>query len=84
MEGKALVIKSAGSTYTVRASGSVDMDCKLVGKYRLEELRSTNPVVVGDWVEFTLEKGEKLGRITGVDSRKNYIIRKSTNLSKSH
>ncbi len=84
MEGKGLVIKSAGSTYTIRTSGSEEIDCKLVGKYRLQELRSTNPVVVGDWVNFILEKGEKIGRITGVDSRKNYIIRKSTNLSKAH
>jgi ribosome biogenesis GTPase / thiamine phosphate phosphatase len=84
MKGKGLIIKSAGSTYTVRTSGSVEIECKLVGKYRLEELRSTNPVVVGDLVEFTLENGEQIGRINAVDSRKNYIIRKSTNLSKSH
>jgi len=84
MEGKGLVIKSAGSTYTVRGPGSLFIDCKLVGKYRLEELRSTNPVVVGDWVDFILEKGEELGRITGVESRKNYILRKSTKLSKAH
>jgi ribosome biogenesis GTPase len=84
MAGKGLVIKSAGNTYTVRTSGSVPVECKLVGKYRLEELKSTNPVVVGDWVEFILEKGEKIGRITGVDSRKNYIIRKSAKLSKTH
>jgi len=84
MEGKGLVIKSAGSTYTVQSSGSNSIECKLVGKYRLEELRSTNPVVVGDWVEFTLEDGEGLGRITGVAERKNYILRKSTNLSKAH
>jgi ribosome biogenesis GTPase len=84
MEGKGLVIKSAGSTYTVRTSGSTTVECKLAGKYRLEELKSTNPVVVGDWVGFILEKGEKIGRITGVDSRKNYIIRKSAKLSKTH
>jgi ribosome biogenesis GTPase len=84
MEGKGLVIKSAGGTYTIKASGSLSIVCKLAGKYRLEELRSTNPVVVGDWVDFILEKGEKLGRITGVEERKNYILRKSTKLSKAH
>ena len=84
MEGKGLVIKSTGNTYSVRISGSVPVECKLAGKYRLEELKSTNPVVVGDWVEFILERGEKIGRITGVESRKNYIIRKSAKLSKSH
>ena len=84
MKRKALVIKSAGGTYTVRTEDSGHIDCKLVGKYRLEGLRSTNPVVVGDWVDFVKEKGESLGRITDVHSRKNYIIRKATNLSKSH
>ncbi len=84
MKGRGLVIKSAGSTYTVRISGSGAVECKLSGKYRLEDLKSTNPVVVGDRVEFVLEKGEKTGRITGVDARKNYIIRKSAKLSKSH
>ncbi len=84
MQGKGLVIKSAGNVYTVRISESVLTECMLVGKYRLEELRSTNPVVVGDRVEFTLEQGEQIGRITGVESRKNYIIRKAAKLSKSH
>ena len=84
MVAKGLVIKSAGSTYTVRGEGSVDIECKLVGRYRLEGSRSTNPVVVGDWVSYTLEEGETIGRISDVESRKNYIIRKSTKLSKSH
>ena len=84
MKRKALVIKSAGGTYTVRTEDSEQLDCKLVGKYRLEGLRSTNPVVVGDWVDFLQEEGESLGRITKVHSRKNYIIRKATKLSKSH
>ena len=84
MQGRGLIIKSAGGTYTVRTSGSVEIECKLAGKYRLEELRSTNPVVVGDLVEFTLENGERIGRINNVGPRKNYIIRRSTNLSKSH
>jgi ribosome biogenesis GTPase len=84
MEGKGLVIKSAGSIYSVRTSGNLTVECMLVGRYRLEELRSTNPVVVGDWVEFKLERGESTGRITGVEPRKNYIIRKSAKLSKAH
>lgn len=84
MQAKGLIIKSAGSIYTVRTSGSDTIECKLAGKYRLENLRSTNPVVVGDWVKFSLTKGEQIGRISRVESRKNYIIRKSTKLSKSH
>lgn len=84
MEGNGLVIKSAGGTYTVKVSDSLRVDCKLFGKYRLEELRSTNPVVVGDRVSYILEPGDSIGRITMVDERKNYIIRKATNLSRSH
>lgn len=84
MKGRGLVIKSAGSMYTVRTDGSNDLDCMLAGKYRLEGLRSTNPVVVGDRVEYILEEGEMKGRITGVEERKNYIIRKAAKLSKSH
>jgi ribosome biogenesis GTPase len=84
MGSKGLVIKSAGNIFTVRTSGCELVNCTLAGKYRLEELKSTNPVVVGDWVEFTLENGEKIGRITSVDERKNYIIRKSAKLSKSY
>ena len=84
MERKGLVIKSAGSTYMVRSESEGDIECKLTGRYRLEGSRSTNPVVVGDHVDYVLEPGEKMGRITDVKSRKNYIIRKSTKLSKSH
>lgn len=84
MGSKGLVIKSAGNIFTVRTLDGELVNCMLAGKYRLEELKSTNPVVVGDWVEFALEKGEKIGRITSVDERKNYIIRKSAKLSKSY
>jgi ribosome biogenesis GTPase len=59
-------------------------ECIISGKYRLEDLKSTNPVVVGDWVNFSIQDGEKLGRIHEVLPRTNYIIRKSAKLSKSH
>jgi ribosome biogenesis GTPase len=82
MKGK--VIKSTGSSYLVRSDEGVEVECRITGKYRLEDLRSTNPVVVGDWVHISLLAEEKIGRITEVLPRKNYIIRKSPKLSKSH
>jgi ribosome biogenesis GTPase len=84
MKGEGRVIKSTGSSYLVSSPEAGFVECKIIGKYRLEELRSTNPVVVGDWVSFSIWEGEKLGRIVDVLQRKNYIIRKSTKLSKSH
>jgi len=78
------VIKSTGSSYLVRSDAGRRVECRIAGKYRLEDLRSTNPVVVGDWVEFDRPEGEEIGRISEVLARKNYIIRKSTKLSKSH
>jgi ribosome biogenesis GTPase len=84
MEGEGRVIKSTGSSYLVSSPETGLTECIISGKYRLEGLRSTNPVVVGDSVRFSVRKGEKLGRISDVLPRKNYIIRKSTKLSKSH
>jgi len=82
MQGR--IIKSTGSSYLVWSENKLRIECKITGKYRLEDLRSTNPVVVGDWVHFSLSREEKIGRITEVLPRKNYIIRKSPKLSKSH
>jgi ribosome biogenesis GTPase len=84
MEEKGQVIKSTGHLYTVVTSGKEKVDCKLVGRYRLEDLKSTNPVTVGDWVLFERNPGEVIGRIKEVLERKNYIIRKSSNLSKTY
>jgi len=84
MEEKGQVIKSTGNLYTVMTSGKEKVDCKLTGRYRLEDLKSTNPVTVGDWVIFERNTGEHIGRIKEVLERKNYIIRKSSNLSKAY
>jgi ribosome biogenesis GTPase / thiamine phosphate phosphatase len=84
MEEKGQVIKSTGNLYTVITSGNEKVDCKLTGRYRLEDLKSTNPVTVGDWILFERTPGEKTGRIKEVLDRKNYIIRKSSNLSKTY
>jgi len=84
MEEKGQVIKSTGNLYTVITSGKEKVDCKLTGRYRLEDLKSTNPVTVGDWIIFERTPGEQIGRIKEVLERKNYIIRKSSNLSKTY
>jgi ribosome biogenesis GTPase len=78
---KGLVIKSTGKWYQVqRADGSM-IDCRIRGKFRMLGIRTTNPVAVGDWIGFELE-GDDQGVIGVIEDRKNYIIRKSTNLSK--
>jgi ribosome biogenesis GTPase len=84
MEGEGRVVKSTGSSYLVSSPDTGLTECIISGKYRLEDLRTTNPVVVGDWVSFSLQEGETVGRINEVLARKNYIIRKATKLSKSH
>ncbi|MBQ3657453.1 MAG: ribosome small subunit-dependent GTPase A [Bacteroidales bacterium] len=81
MEG--LVIKSTGSNYIV-LSGEQRIDCKVRGKLRLDMLRTTNPVAVGDIVEFEFQQDNKTGVITEIKKRKNYIVRKSVNLSKEN
>jgi ribosome biogenesis GTPase len=79
-----LVIKTAGDLYTILTQDNIKIHCKLAGKYRLEGLKSTNPVVVGDLVEYAYDEGDQFGRIQNVKERKNYIIRKSSNLSKTY
>lgn len=71
-----LVIKNTGSWYTVLFDDGTTADCKIKGNFRLRGIRSTNPVAVGDRVEVSD------GFITEIADRKNYIIRKSPNLSK--
>lgn len=75
-----LVLKSTGSRYLVKSGGKV-YDCGLKGKLRLEGRKSTNPVAVGDVVDLELDETGEAG-ISGIHPRKNYIIRKSINLSK--
>ncbi len=80
---KGLVIKSTGSWYYVIDEQEARVACKIKGKFRMEGLRATNPVAVGDQVSFDkLEDGT--GIITEIGSRKNYIIRKSSNLSREY
>ena len=73
---RGLVIKSTGSSYIVRMDDGSDVECRIKGNFRIRGIRSTNPVAVGDFVEIVE------GWITDVLPRRNYIIRKATNLSK--
>ena len=78
---KGLVIKNTGSWYTVLTDDDQLFDCKVKGNFRLKGIRSTNPVAVGDRVTIVANQ-EGTAFITEIEDRRNYIIRKSINLSK--
>ena len=78
---KGLVIKNTGSWYTVKTDDGRTIESKIKGNFRLKGIRSTNPVAVGDHVEIVTNQ-EGTAFITAIDDRRNYIIRKSQNLSK--
>lgn len=77
-----LVIKSTGSWYQVFAKDGQTYNCRIKGKFRIKGIQTTNPIAVGDKVEFELEPNAETGVINTLHERKNYIIRKSINLSK--
>ncbi|HWW38310.1 ribosome small subunit-dependent GTPase A [Pedobacter sp.] len=77
-----LVIKSTGSWYLIHAEDGRNYDCRIKGKFRIKGIQTTNPIAVGDQVEFELEPNAETGVIHKLLDRKNYIIRKSINLSK--
>lgn len=81
---KGTVYKSTGSWYRVKARNGTFYDCRIKGRFRMDGIKSTNPVAVGDKVYFKVEKkgDETIGIIQRIDERENYIIRKSVNLSK--
>ncbi len=81
MEG--LVTKSTGSWYMVRLHDGMRIPCTLKGKMRIKDIRTTSPVAVGDRVELDFNREENTGVIRNVLKRDNYIIRKSTKLSKA-
>jgi len=76
-----LVIKSTGSSYLVHIADNETLSCHIKGNFRTREIRSTNPVAVGDYVEIE-RQADGTNWITDVEDRRNYIIRRSTNLSK--
>ncbi len=79
-----LVYKSTGSWYTVKTLNGKIIECRIKGKFRIKGIKSTNPIAVGDIVDFELEtkNDEVTGIIHRIHERKNYVIRKSVNLSK--
>lgn len=78
---RGLVVRNTGSWYTVRADDGRLVECKIKGSFRLKGIRSTNPVAVGDRVEIAAN-AEGTAFITAIEPRRNYIIRRSQNLSK--
>ena len=79
---KGIVIKNTGSSYLVRTADGSVADCKVKGHFRLKGLRTTNPVAVGDEVTITTDPSAEKSYITDITPRRNYIIRRSSNLSK--
>jgi ribosome biogenesis GTPase len=78
---KGLVLKSTGSWYLVKTDDTLLINCKIKGKLRISGIKSTNPVAVGDFVTID-EVDQNTGVITDIIDRKNYLIRKASNLSK--
>jgi ribosome biogenesis GTPase len=79
---KGLITKSTGSWYSIRTENGRFFQGRLAGKIRLDGRKSTNPVVVGDWVEFNIDEKDDVAVIQEIFPRRNYIIRRSLNLSK--
>ena len=80
---RGLVIKSTGSSYIVRLDDGTSVECHIKGNFRIRGIRSTNPVAVGDYVEVKSQTdGDSVHWIVDIVPRRNYIIRRSTNLSK--
>jgi ribosome biogenesis GTPase len=79
---KGLVVKSTGSWYNVKREDGSVVKCAARGKFRMKGIRSTNPIAVGDIVEYTYDSVAESGVIKTILDRRNYIIRRSTNLSK--
>lgn len=79
---KGLVTKSTGSWYQVSVPDGRVYQSRILGRFRTKGIRSTNPVAVGDWVDIAPEPGQDTAIITHLHDRKNYIVRKSVNLSR--
>jgi len=76
-----LITKNTGSWYQVKTDEGAFYECKIKGNLRLLDIRSTNPIAVGDFVELTINQ-DGIGMISEIHDRKNYIVRRSSNLSK--
>lgn len=79
---RGLVTKSTGSWYWVEDEAGKRIPCRIKGKFRTKGIRTTNPIAVGDWVTYEYEPDQDSAVITALEPRRNYIIRRSINLSK--
>ncbi|MCQ2083308.1 MAG: ribosome small subunit-dependent GTPase A [Bacteroidaceae bacterium] len=79
---RGLVIKSTGSSYLVRTDDGAVQECRIKGSFRIKGIKSTNPVAVGDYVGFQQAQEGIPAYITSIEERRNYIVRRSSNLSK--
>jgi len=77
-----IVGRNTGSSYIVRTDGGEQVECRVKGNFRLKGIRTTNPVAVGDGVVLRITPNDEIAFITAIDERRNYIIRKASNLSK--
>ncbi len=82
--GKGTVVKSTGKLFTVRLGDGTTVPCGIRGRFRIKGIRATNPVAVGDRVGFEWTGDRTAGIITSIEERSNYIIRRSSNLSKQY
>ena len=78
---KGLITKNTGSWYQVKTDQGDFYECKIKGNLRLKDIKSTNPIAVGDFVDFSVNQ-DGIGMIASIYDRKNYIVRRSSNLSK--
>lgn len=76
------VIQSTGSWYQVETQEGIIYSAKLRGRFKIQGIKSTNPIAVGDWVIFEWDENRETASITGIEDRNNYIVRRSVNLSK--
>lgn len=81
---KGLVVKSTGSWYYVKDQKGKVIPCKIRGTYRIKGIRATNPVAVGDKVEYNIVDQGQSGLITEISTRENYLVRKSSKLSREY
>lgn len=79
---KGIVTKSVGSSYVVVCDDGTRYECRLKGNFKIKGIKSTNPLAVGDKVQFELPGDKNVGLITEIEDRHNYIVRKSIKLSK--
>ena len=76
------MVRNTGSSYIVRTDDGEQVECRVKGNFRLKGIRTTNPVAVGDGVVVAYNPNRRNRLITAIDERRNYIIRKASNLSK--